>query len=71
MTFGLLALGTAPRIIPVFAIIAVATVPWVLKGTHLAEQNHDNPKAFVCAVNSIVTSHVVIALSVAASFLIG
>jgi 1,4-dihydroxy-2-naphthoate octaprenyltransferase len=67
--FGLLVLGIVLRLVPLLAIVAAVTVPWVLKSIKSAEENYDNPKAFVFAVNTIVTTHFVIALSLGISFL--
>ena len=67
--FALLASGVVLKTIPVLAIVAVATLPWVLKSIKSAEKNCDNPKAFLFAVNTIVVTHIVIALSLGISFL--
>ncbi len=69
--FALLALGVVLKTIPVLAIVAVATLPWILKSIKSAEKNCDNPKAFLFAVNTIVVTHIVIALSLGISFLKG
>lgn len=67
--FALLILGIVFKIIPVIAITAIATVPWVLKSIKRAKKNYDNPKAFRFAVNTIVLTHIVIILSLGISFL--
>jgi len=67
--FALLVLGVVLKIIPVLAIVAVVTLPWMLKSIKSAEKNYDNPKAFRFAVNTIVATHIVIALSLGISFL--
>ena len=69
--FALLVLGVVLKIIPVLAIVAVVTLPWILKSIKSAEKNHDNPKAFRFAVNSVVVTHIVITLSLGVSFLGG
>jgi 1,4-dihydroxy-2-naphthoate octaprenyltransferase len=69
VVFALLVLGIVLRIIPALAIVAAATLPWLLKSTKIAEENFDNPKAFLFAVNTIVINHTVIALSLGVSFL--
>ncbi len=69
--FALLILGVVFKIIPAIAIAAIATLPWVLKSIKSAEKNCDNPKAFLFAVNTIVVTHIVIALSLGISFLKG
>ncbi len=69
--FTLLILGVVIITIPVLAIVAVVTLPWILKSLKTAEKNCDNPKAFLFAVNTIVVTHIVIALSLGISFLEG
>jgi 1,4-dihydroxy-2-naphthoate octaprenyltransferase len=69
--FTLLILGVVFKIIPAIAIAAIVTLPWVLKSIKSAEKNHDNPKAFRFAVNSVVVTHIVITLSLGLSFLGG
>jgi 1,4-dihydroxy-2-naphthoate octaprenyltransferase len=69
--FALLVLGVVLKIIPVLAIVAVVTLPWILKSIKSAEKNYDNPKAFRFAVNSVVVTHIVITLSLGVSFLGG
>ena len=69
--FTLLILGVVLKIIPVLAIVAVVTLPWILKSIKSAEKNYDNPKAFRFAVNSVVVTHIVITLSLGVSFLGG
>ncbi len=67
--FILLVLGVFLKMIPVLAIAAAATLPWIAKSIRNAEKNFDNPKAFLFAVNTIVVTHVIVALSLGASFL--
>ena len=67
--FILLALGVVLKTIPVLAITAVVTLPWIWKSIRNAEKNFDNPKAFLFAVNTIVVTHVIVALSLGVSFL--
>ncbi len=69
--FVLLILGIMTKKIPVLAIFAVATLPWLLKSIKSAKKNYDNPKAFRFAVNTIVITHIVITLSLGISFLKG
>ena len=69
--FTLLVLGIILKIIPVSAIVAVVTLPWILKSLKTAEKNYDNPQAFRFAINTIVVTHIVIALSLGISFLEG
>lgn len=68
MVFALLVLGIILRIIPAVAIVAAATLPWLLKSIKIAEKNFDNPKVFLFAVNTIVVTHIVIVLSLGISF---
>ncbi len=67
--FALLVLGVVIKTIPVLAIVAVVTLPWILKSLKTAEKNCDNPKAFLFAVNTLVVTHIVIVLSLGISFL--
>ncbi|MBU2458612.1 MAG: prenyltransferase [Planctomycetes bacterium] len=67
--FALLALGVVLKIIPATAIVAIVTLPWILKSIKSAEKNCDNPKAFLFAINTIVVVHIVIVLSLGISFL--
>jgi 1,4-dihydroxy-2-naphthoate octaprenyltransferase len=69
--FALLVLGVVLKTIPVLAIVAVATLPWILKSIKSAEKSCDNPKAFLFVVNTIVVTHIVIILSLGISFLKG
>ena len=69
--FALLILGIIFKTIPVIAIFAVVTLPWLFNSIKSAEKNHDNPKAFRFAVNSVVVTHIVITLSLGLSFLGG
>ncbi len=66
--FALLVLGVVLKTIPVSAIVAVATLPWILKSIKSAEKNCDNPKAFLFVVNTIVVTHIVLVLSLGISF---
>jgi 1,4-dihydroxy-2-naphthoate octaprenyltransferase len=67
--FGLLALGVVLKTIPLLALAAVVTLPWILKSIRTVEKNYDNPKVFLFAVNTIVVTHIVFVLSLGASFL--
>ncbi|MHC4360504.1 MAG: UbiA family prenyltransferase [Planctomycetota bacterium] len=69
--FILLCLGVLLASIPLSAMAAVLTVPWVLKSLRNVEKNYDNPMAFRFAVNTIVVTHVVLILSLGISFLRG
>ena len=69
--FVLLVFGVVLKTIPVLAIVAIATLPWIFKSLKTAEKNYDNPNAFRFAVNTIVVTHIVIALSLGISFLEG
>ncbi len=69
--FTLLILGVVLKTIPLLAIIALVTLPWVLKGIRSVEKNSDNPKAFLFAVNTLVVTHIVITLFLGISFLKG
>ncbi len=66
--FILLTLGVVLKTIPVLAIAAAATLPWIAKSIRNAEKNFDNPKAFRFAVNTIVVTHIVVVLSLGVSF---
>ena len=67
--FILLTLGVVSRMIPLLAIAAVVTLPWILKSIRTVEKSYDNPKVFLFAVNTIVITHIVIAWSLGISFL--
>jgi 1,4-dihydroxy-2-naphthoate octaprenyltransferase len=67
--FLLLALGVVLRIVPLFAIAAVVTLPWILKSVKCIEKNCDDPKVFLFAVNTIVITHVVVVSALGISFL--
>ncbi len=67
--FALLVLGVIFKTIPLLALVAVVTLPWILKSMRTVSKNYDNPKAFLFAVNTIVVTHVVFVLSLGASFL--
>ena len=67
--FTLLALGVVLRIIPLLAIAAFLTLPWILKSIRSVAKNYDSPKEFLFAVNTIVITHIVIALSLGIGFL--
>ena len=69
--FAFLVLGVVLKTIPVLAIVAVTTLPWILKSIKSAEKSCDNPKAFLFVVNTIVVTHIVITLSLGISFLKG
>ena len=67
--FTLLVLGVVLKTIPLLALAAVVTLPWILKSVRTVEKNYDNPKVFLFAVNTIVVTHIVFVLSLGASFL--
>ena len=67
--FALLGLGVILKIIPLLALAALVTLPWILKSIRTVEKNYDNPKVFLFAVNTIVVTHVVFVFSLGASFL--
>lgn len=69
--FLLLILGVVFKIIPLLAIISVVTLPWILKSVRRIEKDYDNPKAFLLAVNTVVVTHIVIAVSLGIGFLNG
>jgi 1,4-dihydroxy-2-naphthoate octaprenyltransferase len=69
--FILLTLGIALKRIPLLAISAVGILPWILKSVKSFDKNYDNPKAFLSAVNTIVITHIVLALSLGIGFLKG
>jgi 1,4-dihydroxy-2-naphthoate octaprenyltransferase len=69
--FMLLALGVVLRIVPLFAIAAVVTLPWILKSVKCIEKNYDDPKVFLFAINTIVITHVVVVSVLGISFLTG
>jgi len=69
--FLLLISGVFLKNIPLLALFSVITVPWILKSLGIVTKDYDNPKIFLYAVNTIVISHVVIALSLGISFLKG
>ena len=67
--FALLVAGIVFKIIPLAAIAATVTLPWILKSIKNAGKNYDNPKVFRFAVNTVVVAHIVISLSLGISFL--
>jgi 1,4-dihydroxy-2-naphthoate octaprenyltransferase len=67
--FVLLILGVVTKTIPVLAMFAVATLPWLLMSIKRVEKNYDNPTAFLSSVNTIVVTHIVIILSLGIGFL--
>ena len=67
--FALLGLGVILKIVPLLALAALVTLPWILKSIRTVEKNYDNPKVFLFAVNTIVVTHVVFVFSLGASFL--
>ena len=67
--FALLLLGIALKAIPIWAISALVTLPWVIKSIRIAAANYENPKAFRFAINTIVIVHIIITLALAISFL--
>lgn len=67
--FILLALGVVLKTIPVLAITAVVTLPWIWKSIRNAEKNFENPRAFLFAVNTIVVTHIIVALSLASAYI--
>ena len=67
--FTLIALGVVLRIIPLLAIAAFLTLPWILKSVRNIAEHYDSPKEFLFAVNTIVITHIVIALSLGIGFL--
>jgi len=69
--FALLALGVVLKMIPLLALAALVTLPWILKSIRTVEKDYDNPTVFLFAVNTIVVTHVVFVLSLGASFLVG
>jgi 1,4-dihydroxy-2-naphthoate octaprenyltransferase len=69
--FILLCSGVLLACIPLSAMVAVLTVPWVFKSLKGIEKNYDNPMAFRSAVNTVVIAHVVLVLSLGISFLRG
>jgi 1,4-dihydroxy-2-naphthoate octaprenyltransferase len=71
VVFTILALGVVLKAIPTLAILAVVTLPWLLRSIKSVERNYDNPQAFLSAVNTIVVTHIVIVLSLGISFLKG
>ncbi len=67
--FILLASGVVLKIVPLFAIAAAVTLPWILKSIKCVEKNYDNPEVFLSAVNTIVITHVVVVSALGVSFL--
>ena len=68
--FVLLILGVVTKTIPVLVIIAIMTLPWILKSTKNIEKNYDNPQTFLPAVNTFIITHIVVTLSLGISFLL-
>ena len=69
--FTLLVVGVLIKKIPLTALTAVITVPWVWKSVKAAEENYDSPARFLFPVNTIVITHVLLALFLGMSFLRG
>jgi 1,4-dihydroxy-2-naphthoate octaprenyltransferase len=70
VVFVLLAAGIGLGVIAALAIIALVIVPFLLKALRVAQNNYDNPRAFLFAVNTMVITHVVLVVVLAASFLL-
>ncbi|MHC4075389.1 MAG: prenyltransferase [Planctomycetota bacterium] len=68
--FILLAVGIGLGVIAALAIIAFVTVPFLFKALRVAQNNYDNPRAFLFAVNTMVITHVVLVVVLAVSFLL-
>jgi len=69
--FLLLFCGVMLRTIPLPAIVAAVPIPWIIRSLAIAQKNYDNPRAFLSAVNTIVVSHLVVALGLGMGFLKG
>lgn len=69
--FVLLCVGTVLRIIPLSVLCVVVTVPWIFRSIRGIEKDYDNPKVFRLAVNTVVVTHIVLALSLGIGFLGG
>jgi 1,4-dihydroxy-2-naphthoate octaprenyltransferase len=69
--FILLILGVVFKTVPLLAIIAVVTLPWIFKSIRSVSKNYDNPKVFLFAVNMMVVTYIVIVLSLGIGFLKG
>ena len=69
--FMFLTLGVAMKIVPLFALAAIGTLPFLFKSITCIKANKDNPKAYLSAVNMVVVSHIVIALSLGIAFFKG
>ena len=69
--FLLLVLGVVLGVVPLFAIAAVVTLPWIWKSMTRIHRDYDNPKVFLFAVNTIVITHVVVVSALGISFLAG
>jgi 1,4-dihydroxy-2-naphthoate octaprenyltransferase len=68
--FMLLAVGIGLGVIAALAIIALVTVPFLFKALRIAQNNYDNPPAFLFAINTMVITHVVLVVVLAISFLL-
>lgn len=69
--FILLILGAVLKRLPLLAIAAVITLPWIWKSVRNIEKDYDNPEAFLFAVNTVVVVHIVITVSLGIGFLKG
>lgn len=68
--FAMLIAGIVFKMISLPALMALVTVPWILISFKRVGKNLDDPGLFRLAVNTIVISHVVIAVSLGLSFLV-
>ena len=69
--FVILTLGILFKIVPVMAAGAFITLPWIWKSLKNAGKDLDDPKVFRFAVNTLVITHIVIAVLLGVSFLKG
>ncbi len=69
--FVLLCVGTVLRIVPLSVLCVAVTVPWIFRSIRGIEKDYDNPKVFRLAVNTVVVTHIVLALSLGIGFFWG
>jgi len=69
--FCLTVTGIVTGQVPLLVVVAGVTIPWILKSVRVIEENYDNPKEFLFAVNAFVLSHDVLFLSLGIGFLRG
>lgn len=68
LLFVLIVLGVVLKIIPLSAIAAALTLPWILKNIRIITKNYDNAEVFLPAVNTVVLTYIVVTFSLGIGF---